>query len=429
MELTEIKSTQLTQSLFLLEKDEKTILFAPLDIIAIQVKEKGKSALIEHFIEGKENPVVKQLLKEKGINKNYPVIPINLELFKPISLNLALTSACNLHCVYCYARAGLNPVTMSFELVKSSIDFIVNNALDLRKDEIRISFLAGGETLVVFKLLEKVVEYATSKWDKKIVFSIVTNGTLITPEIAKFLLKNNFRISVSVDGPEELHNQNRPKNNGEGSFKDCMRGLEYLRNSNCKNLLIRSTITYQNINNLKDLVDIANKFGTRLKFEPVTPTGRGEDTVEELSAPLFLEKYTEAKEYANKVGVELSSTYDHDFSPRVHFCSGNGRMFCVLPGSEITSCSRITRPDDLLADQYFIGKLNSEGPQLIIDRLQNLRQLNVLSFRQCEECFAKWYCAGGCHATRLSNNMEMPNTHCDIVKQLLWANLVKNFDL
>lgn len=158
--------------------------------------------------------------------------------------------------------------------------------------------------------------------------------------------------------------------------------------------------------------------------QPITPTGRGEENFENLSAEIFLKHYDVARKYAQQIGVKITSTYDHDFTPRTNFCGGNGRMFCVLPKGNITSCSRVTREDDLLADQYIIGELCESEVRIDQYKLSQLQHLSVLNFDQCETCFAKWYCAGGCHATRLSNKMVMPIEHCKIIKSILWDNLI-----
>jgi uncharacterized protein len=203
-----------------------------------------------------------------------------------------------------------------------------------------------------------------------------------------------------------------------------MRGLINLKNLDYKNVIIRATITDSNVNRICEIVDIAKEMGTSLKVEPITPTGRGEKVFENLSADKFITNYLEAKRYAQEIGVELASTYDHDFTPKANFCGGNGRMFCVLPKGKITSCSRVTREDDYLADHYIIGEMFESEAQIDYKKLSQLQQLSVLNFDQCKNCFAKWYCAGGCHATRLSNNMVMPDEHCAIVKSVLWDNLI-----
>ena len=424
MSVQEIRSINLSEKFFLVSKENTYFLYSPLDKIALKFQTEGMELLLKHFVEGEENLELEKFLKEKGLGENHPMVPIYPDRYKLNTLTISLTSKCNLRCIYCYARAGLDSNTMDFETAKSAVDFVIKNATELNKDKIKISFHGGGEALVVLTLLKKVVEYAKSSWDGIIHFSIVTNGTLLTEKVVKYFKENSFSVTVSMDGPKDIQDIQRPKANGSGSFDDCMNGLQLLKDNNFRNVIIRSTITEVNVNRINEMLDIAKEMGASLKVEPITPTGRGEEDFENLSSEVFLQHYGEARKYANEIGVEITSTYDHDFTPRTNFCGGNGRMFCVLPRGSITSCSRVTREDDVLADQYIIGEMCESEVKIDQQKLSRLQQLSVLNFDQCVNCFAKWYCAGGCHATRLSNNMVMPKEHCEIVKSILWDNLV-----
>lgn len=426
MSVRDITSLRLSETQYLITKGDITFLYSPLDKMALKVQPEGIEVLSKYFLEGEENIELKKYLNEKGVGENHPMVPIYLDLYKLNTLTISLTSKCNLRCIYCYARAGLDSNTMSFETAKTAIDFIIKNATESDKDKIKISFHGGGEALVVFPLLKKVVEYAKTSWNGKVRFSIVTNGTLLTENVVKYFKENGFSVTVSMDGPKDVQDSQRPKANGKGSFDDCMNGLRLLKENGFSNVIIRSTITEANVDRIPEMLDIAKEMGASLKVEPVTPTGRGEEDFENLSAEVFLKYYRKARKYAEKIGVRITSTYDHDFTPRTNFCGGNGRMFCVLPKGKITSCSRVTREDDFLADQYIIGELCESEVRIDQYKLSQLQHLSVLNFDQCENCFAKWYCAGGCHATRLSNDMVMPIEHCKIVKSLLWDNLVND---
>ena len=63
---------------------------------------------------------------------------------------------------------------------------------------------------------------------KEISFSITTNGTLLTRETARFLRENGISVCISVDGPREIHDANRPYASGRGSYDDVERGLAHL---------------------------------------------------------------------------------------------------------------------------------------------------------------------------------------------------------
>lgn len=214
--------------------------------------------------------------------------------------------------------------------------------------------------------------------------------------------------------------------NGEGPYDDAIRGAKFLQERSIK-FGIRATVTNSNVFKINDLLEIAMSLGCGLKLEPLTPVGRGINS-EALSAEDYFEQYSLAQVKAAQLGVPLKSTYSSDFSPKCIFCAGDGEMFCVLPDGRVSSCSRVTKEDDALADSFLIGKLDEEGLFVDPEKVAALRHFNVMLYSQCESCFAKWYCAGGCHNTRLLNSGVMPEDHCNLEKQFLWSNLVREVE-
>lgn len=419
-----IDSIALGGELFLLSRNSSSFLYSALGGIAIEVKEKGKEILIDHFCNGKFNAELENFLNANGIfPKDFK--PIVEEGYFPTSVVFSVTSDCNLRCVYCYARAGLDSYVITPKLAEDALDVIIRNAQQQGKNSIGIGFLGGGETMLEYSLVKHIVSYVKSNWNGKASFSMVTNGTLLTPERAEYLTHHGFKFTVSLDGPQDVQDTQRPMVNGSGSFRACIKGIKNLKRLGCNAIAIRSTLTKNNIYLLKEMIDISRSLDVPLKVEPMTPTGRGESSQDTITAEVFIEEYTKAKKYADKIGVILKTTYDHDFTPRINFCSANGRSFCVLPSGQITSCSRVTRSDDFLAEQYIIGELVGSSLRVDSDKVAFLKQLSPLNFSQCVDCFAKWYCAGGCHATRLSNSGFMPEDHCTISKHFLFESFIE----
>ena len=136
---------------------------------------------------------------------------------------LQVTQMCNLKCRYCpYSGNGyldrkhLNR-TMSIEVAQKTIDFIVSNSLF--SNDISIGFY-GGEPLIAYDFIKETVEYTQKvARGKNINFFITTNGTILSRKIIKFLSENNFSVTVSLDGPEAIHDKNRRvATSGKGSF-------------------------------------------------------------------------------------------------------------------------------------------------------------------------------------------------------------------
>lgn len=137
-------------------------------------------------------------------------------------LILQVTQNCNLRCDYCvysgkyYTRTHSNK-RMSFEIAKKGIDYLIEHSQETWK--LYLGFY-GGEPLLESELIKKCIDYAGSHAvGKQIEYSITTNGTLLNDANVELLVKNNFRVTVSLDGPKEIHDISRRfANNDAGSF-------------------------------------------------------------------------------------------------------------------------------------------------------------------------------------------------------------------
>lgn len=145
-------------------------------------------------------------------------------------LTLETTERCNLRCKYCIYQDDHNDFhafserDMTFDTAKKAIDF----ANERTNEKFYIAFY-GGEPLLNFELIKQSVEYAEQLVKgKELEFSMTTNAVLITEDIARYLAEHNFNVMVSLDGPEEIHNENRVFKDGTGSFKYTIRGLKLL---------------------------------------------------------------------------------------------------------------------------------------------------------------------------------------------------------
>lgn len=181
--------------------------------------------LREPYIEKLEHPATKYLgiILERKISK----------------ILLQLTQRCNLRCNYCVYSEEKNFGTrnhsnkdMSYETAKKAIDFYMEHSVDC--EEKAISFY-GGEPLLQFDLIKKIITYCNDVFrGHKIIYSITTNGTLLTDEIMDFLVKNQVYITVSFDGPKKIHDKNRRFVNGTGSYDVVIKNLERLKHK-CEN--------------------------------------------------------------------------------------------------------------------------------------------------------------------------------------------------
>lgn len=148
---------------------------------------------------------------------------------------LQVTQQCNFRCAYCdYCASDFesqrdhSAKRMSVETALSAVDFFAKRCGN--QEEPTIGFY-GGEPLLEFPLIKRVTEYAEEKlYAKDLKFTITTNASLLTPEIAQFMAEHDFMLTISLDGTPETHDRSRRfASNGKGSFEVIRRNLESLK--------------------------------------------------------------------------------------------------------------------------------------------------------------------------------------------------------
>lgn len=147
-------------------------------------------------------------------------------------ITLEVTEQCNLRCYYC-VYSGMFPLkrvhsnkSMNWGIARKAIDFYIAHSQE--NSTPAITFY-GGEPLLNFPLIEECILYAKEKVKRKIHFGITTNGTLINDNIINFSIKNDCRLTISLDGPREIHDRYRRTIRGQQTFDMIMSNIEKIR--------------------------------------------------------------------------------------------------------------------------------------------------------------------------------------------------------
>lgn len=173
-----------------------------------------------------QNPPVTNMLCNNGDKNDKDITKTQIK-----HLSIEMTERCNLRCKYCiyqedscgFRTFGKKDIT--FDTIKKAIDLVALS----NEEEIYISFY-GGEPLLQFDLIKKSIKYCNEKFsNKKVAYNMTTNATLITEEIASYLSSiETYYTTISLDGPELIHNKNRVFSDGTGSFNKVVEGLKKL---------------------------------------------------------------------------------------------------------------------------------------------------------------------------------------------------------
>lgn len=182
-------------------------------------------------------------------------------------LCLVLNNTCNLACDYCFANKGKYDKPneqMDWSVAKKAIDVLANTVIENSGSNMTISFF-GGEPLLSFEFIKKIVQYNKLKYPNiYCTYMITTNATLIDKEKALYMENNKFDIMVSIDGNEKMHNQYRKYLNGCGSYTDVIDGINKFSNKSILNA--RITITDANADIVSYISDILELGFKRITF-------------------------------------------------------------------------------------------------------------------------------------------------------------------
>lgn len=187
------------------------------------------------------------------------------QILKFNSLNLIITTECNFNCPYCMRKRLSNhpSIFMDWTTAKSGIDNMIKHRAS---DDIYIDF-DGGETLLNFNLIKRVVEYCNNQKLLTFHFGLLTNGYLVTKEVLDFLKLNNFILQISLDGFQ--HNVTRSDFNNKPSFDYIFKIIREIQKRKIRFRNVATTLTedtWDGIN--EEFLQLIKKMKVRLSLNP-----------------------------------------------------------------------------------------------------------------------------------------------------------------
>lgn len=318
-------------------------------------------------------------------------------------LVLSLTGACNYACEYCYA-ASHAPVEMSFTTARQALDLAgAGGSTEF------ILQLSGGEPLLAFGLLQKIVAYVEAK-KLPARIQLQTNGSLITDEIAVYLQQHNIAIGVSLDGRPDVNDQLRKFKNGSGATRAILAGLAVLRRHNLA-AGITCVVTDRNVRQLSGVVEMAYYAGNvrRLGFDLLRCQGRGSKLTPPGAADVHDgvdAAFRTGRELQKLTGIPLKFSQMERVNVLKNgagaYCFGhcyamNGNAAFVDPLGDIYCCSSLIGNKDFYLGNTSTG-LDEKKVQQVAARIKKSMEFCTCcpDFKLCGGgCFARWFGSGG----------------------------------
>ncbi len=324
-------------------------------------------------------------------------------VIKALCLHVAHT--CNLNCEYCFASQGKyhgERALMSFEVGKRALDFLIENSGTRRNLE--VDFF-GGEPLMNWDVVKELVSYARVQekiHNKNFRFTLTTNGILVDDDVIDFCNKEMSNVVLSLDGRKDVHDRLRKDYQGRGSYDIIVpKFQEFIKRRQGKNYYMRGTFTHNNVDFTNDIFHMADLGFTELSMEPVVCSPDDPSALTESDLPILFEQYEIlAKEMIKRKKAGNGFTFYHymlDLThgpciyKRISGCGSGTEYMAVTPTGDLYPCHQFVGDTKYLLGNLWDGVTNKE----IQDEF---KLCNAYAREECNDCWAKLYCSGGCAA-------------------------------
>ena len=322
---------------------------------------------------------------------------------KALCLHVAHT--CNLNCSYCFASQGKyhgERAVMSFEVGKRALDFLIENSGTRRNLE--VDFF-GGEPLMNFEVVKRLVEYARSvekAAGKNFRFTLTTNGVLIDDEVIDFANREMSNVVLSLDGRKEVHDRFRVDYAGRGSWETIVPKFQKLVAARGgKNYYMRGTFTHHNPDFLEDIRAMLDLGFTELSMEPVVCAPDDPSALTREDLPVVLGQYEKLAELmAERRREGRPFTFYHYMLDlkggpcvykRISGCGSGTEYMAVTPWGDLYPCHQFVGAEAFRLGDVWHGVTNPE-------KQAEFAACNVYTRPECADCWARFYCSGGCAA-------------------------------
>jgi uncharacterized protein len=355
------------------------------------------------------------------------------------TLVLNVTNKCNLSCTYCYEYGedrpkdtSAGPALMSEDTARQAVDLLFKDSAGRRN--LSITFF-GGETLLNFPLIRSVSEYALAKAKaerRQMSFALTTNATLLSEEVIDFLTSHNFGINISIDGPRETQDAQRPFVSGKGTHEVVVPKIRQLiarnRERRGRPIGARVTVTAKSADVRTIYRHLALELGfDSVGFAPVT-SAPGRDYA--LTGENYFTLLQAFDELADEFVVAALEGRGHGFSNlndllrelhqgvnKAHPCGAGLGLVGVSTGGELGLCHRFVE-----SRTHAIGSVSAGVDE---DRRRAFLEAgHVANKVSCHDCFARPICSGGCYheAWVRYADATQPNLHsCEWIRA--WMDL------
>lgn len=379
-------------------------------------------------------------LEQEGLLFTVGDYPEGFDVFpsvKAMCLNIA--HDCNMSCEYCFASKGdfgSQRMLMDAKTGKKAIDFLIRNSTG--RKNLEVDFF-GGEPLMNFSAVKEIVEYARSRekeFNKNFRFTITTNGLLLNDEIMDYVNKNFVNIVFSLDGRKQIHDRMRKTLSGGDTYRlvaDKIKRAVMQRGQG--DYYVRGTFTAFNKDFSHDVLSLAEEGFKQISVEPVVAPDHTnycilEEDLEEIKGEyeILAQKYLEygkTDKRFNFFHFMIDLEQGPCFIKRYKGCGSGTEYIAITPEGHIYPCHQFVGMEEFIMGDLDRGIVNESIGQ-------RFHSSNILTKDACRNCWARFYCSGGCAANAYNSNKDIDLPYeigCELEKKrvecALWIKAVQ----
>lgn len=336
------------------------------------------------------------------------------DYIKAVCLNII--HGCNLRCKYCFADEGEyhgHKGVMSVETAKKAIDYVIKRSGPRKNIEID---LFGGEPTLIMDTIKEIIKYAReneAKWNKNIRFTMTTNATLLNDEMMEFMDKEMGNIILSLDGRKEVNDKVRIKPDGSGSYDDILPNIKKMisKRTKGKTYYVRGTFTRDNVDFYEDVVSMLNEGFREISIEPVVLEEGHLLAIREEDLPEIFDNYDKLYNdmaRRKREGKDEFTFYHFNIDlqggpcvyKRISGCGSGFEYVAITPQGDVYPCHQFVGKEE-----YKLGSIFDDTYDAELGK--KFKKAHIYNKPKCRECWARFYCSGGCQANNVNFNGDM----------------------
>lgn len=354
---------------------------------------------------------VQQAYAEGALFTRDPLPTFEFRQFAVKALCLNVAHICNMRCHYCFAQQGdfgQQAARMPLETARQAIEFLIAQSGGIKNLE--VDFF-GGEPLLVWGMLQELVKYCRQREieaGKRFNFTLTTNAVLLDDEIMDWVINNDIAVILSLDGRKSVHDRHRILNNGQGSYDLILPKIQRMVEKQPVSYYIRGTFTAQNLDFAEDLKHFAGLGFVNLSLEPAVGPDDGY-TIQDRHLPRVLDEYERLTEVLLEYAIkerplhffhyELDLQQGPCLAKRTSGCGAGVEYLVITPEGDIYPCHQFVGQQ-----QFLMGNVHK---QPLNEDIRRQFAGNQLKDKSCINCWARYFCGGGCHAAAYFNNGDI----------------------